>query len=191
MISELCEALLAAHRRHGIDISQDLLPGLPREAIEAETAWFPSRLPDDLIALYGWRNGQPEDAWNSQNVLWFRDMQFTSLQRARDEYVSMMDSYGLDNDPASEGIDLRMCFPFASFNGGWYVVPCEGPRLDSRFPFPVVSVFQGISIYFDSIETMLRTCVDWRVASSWSGDDWELPEHLEMEIWRRYNQGRR
>jgi hypothetical protein len=187
VISNLCEALLRAYRDRGKEVSGELLPGLTCAEVEARTSWFPAPLPGPVFELYGWRNGQPEDAWVTENVLWFRDMQFTSLERAKDEYCSMMASYGVDNSRELEGIELRTSFPFASFNGGWYVVPCTGHDLGADYAYPVVSVFQGIDVYFHSIESMLKTCIDWRLASRLVGDDWELPEDRERSIWQQHN----
>jgi hypothetical protein len=116
-------------------------------------------------------------------------MQFTSLERAKEEYQSMIASYGVGNSRELEGIELRTSFPFASFNGGWYVVPCTGHDLDAEHAYPVVSVFQGIDVYFHSIESMLTTCIDWRLASTLVDDAWELEEGLERAIWRKHNPG--
>jgi hypothetical protein len=189
VIGKLCEALLQAYRDRGQDLSAELLPGLSRAEIATRVSWFPAPLPEPLLELYGWRNGQPEDAWSTERVLWFRDMQFTSLERAQEEYQSMMDSYGVGNSREAEGIELRTSFPFASFNGGWYVIPCASHDLDPRHAFPVVSVFQGIDVYFHSIERMLETCIDWRLASKLVNDDWELDEDRERTIWCHHNPG--
>lgn len=101
----------------------------------------------------------------------------------------MMQSYGVGNSRASEGIELRTSFPFASFNGGWYVLPCAGHDLDARHLLPVVSVFQGIGIHFFSLEAMLDTCAEWALASSCGANGLELSEQSEMTIWQRHNPG--
>lgn len=188
-IFTLCDSLVEAYRTRGEDLESALLPGLSQREIESRTRWFPAALPQSLLELYTWRNGQPDDAWNTDKVLWFRDMQFASLERAEAEYRSMMDSYGVGNSRQLEGIELRTSFPFASFNGGWYVVPCQGHDLKPSYPFPVVNVFQGIDIYFHSVERMLETCIEWRLASVRLDDSWELSERKEREIWRRHNPG--
>jgi len=153
--------------------------------------WFPAPIPEPLRELYSWRNGQPKDAWESKHVFWFRDMQFTSLQRAAFEYRSMMESYGsVDADNIKyHGIALATSFPFASFNGGWYVIPCAPHTIDRTHPLPVVGVMEGVDVYFHSLEKMLDTCIDWRKHSTWEGDGWKLSESMEMEIWRRHNPG--
>lgn len=182
--------LVAAYRDKGVDPGPELSPGLTDGQIAALTSWFPGTFPDALCELYRWRNGQPSDAWDTRAAFWFRDMQFCSLERARLEYESMMQSYGVDNSRQVDGVELRTSFPFASFNGGWYVLPCEGQDLDREHQFAVVSVLQGIDVYFHSIETMLSTCLDWRRASSWSeAEGWILSSSEEMEIWRRHNPG--
>jgi hypothetical protein len=184
-----CEALLAAYRAKGVNPNAELLPGIAAEELRERTRWFPAKVPMPLIELYGWRNGQPNDAWNTKDVFWFRDMQFTCVERARSEYESMMSSYGVGNSRQTQGVDLRDCFPFASFDGGWYVLPCSGQDLARQHPFPVISVFQGIDAYFHSLEAMCETCTAWRLASSQANDVWELPEEEERVIWQRYNPG--
>jgi hypothetical protein len=189
-ISRSCDLLVAAHQEKGVDPSPELSPGLSDDQISSLTTWFPVALPDALRDLYRWRNGQPEDAWNTRAVFNFRDMQFCSLERARFEYESMMESYGVDNSRAVEGIELRTSFPFASFNGGWYVFPCKGQDVDPRNPFAIVVVFQSVDVHFHSIDSMLATCIEWKQSSTWTeAEGWDLPERVEMEIWRRHNPG--
>lgn len=164
-ILSLCDDLLRAYLDKGQDLSSELLPGISDQEIADQTAWFPAPLPAEVKVLFNWHNGQPNDAWNTEKVLWFRDMQFHSIERAKPEYESMMASYGAED---WDGTELRTCFPIASFNGGWLVVPCDGHNLGPRFPFPVICVFQGIDMHFHSIEKMLETCIEWRRASHWT-----------------------
>jgi hypothetical protein len=185
-----CEELLSAYRAKGVDPGPELSPGLTDAQIDELTKWFPARLPDELREPYRWHNGQPNDAWNTRAVFNFRDMQFCSLERAQFEYESMMESYGVDNSRDFEGIELRTSFPFASFNGGWYVYPCDGQDKDPKHPFAIVVVFQDISVHFHSIVSMLATCADWKRASRWSQDEgWDLTPEAEMAIWQRHNPG--
>jgi hypothetical protein len=43
-------------------------------------------------------------------------------------------------------------------------------------------------MYFHSIESMLRTCIDW-VSSPYRENHGVLPEDFEMAVWKRHNPG--
>ena len=99
----------------------------------------------------------------------------------------MMASYGTFPDFYEL---LASSFPFAAFNGGWLVLPCKRQTLDKRLQRPVISVFQGIDVYFYSLQLMVDTCVDWVSHPLYDPKEAAgFPEALEMEIWRRHNPG--
>lgn len=185
----LLEELRTAYEARSLHVSATLLPGLTREEILARCGWFPSPLPEELIALYTWHNGQEQGVWEEEYPFWFRDMGFSRLELAKEEYAMMAGSYGSEPlQPSLDGVDLQHCFPFAAFNGGWYVFPCKGQALSREHPRPIIAVFEGIDVYFHSFESMLRTCIDW-VRHPAYGKGSSLPEGIEMEIWRRHNPG--
>ncbi|MEO0423010.1 MAG: hypothetical protein AAF184_11775 [Pseudomonadota bacterium] len=163
-----------------------LLPGLAGDALDAQLGWFPSTLPQELRELYAWRAGQASDPWDAEFPFWFRDRGFSSIEIAKDEYSSMMESYGVENDPTRDLVNLSDCFPFAAFNGAWYVVPCKGHGFDISVPYPVISVFQDISPHFDSINAMLDTCIAWVEHPDWKSDS-GLDREQERRIWSRFN----
>ncbi len=190
-IAARLDTLLAAYEANGAKTIRDSLqPGLSREQIEQACAWFPARVPEPVIELYQWRNGQASDAWSEDFPFWFRDMSFSSLATAATEYASMMSSYGVDNTLEDDGILLATAFPFAAFNGGWYVVPAEGHKLRTDTEFPVVSVMEGIDLFYHSIEKMLDTCNEWVRADSYDLEDSCLEDEVEEErIWLKHNPG--
>jgi hypothetical protein len=169
--------LLRAFRFKGVSADEGLLPGLSEQDVVRETSWFPAPFPDDLKALYGWRNGQKEDAWSTKHVFEFRGLQFTSVSRARNEYESMMASYGAEGGRDSYHVDLRTCFPFASFNGNWLVLPCDGHDLDPEREFPVVHVAPDFGVFFHSIQSMLDTCIAWV-----SSPEWGRAGHIYLSV---------
>jgi hypothetical protein len=181
------ESLRVAYEAKGQSVSKSLLPPLSEEALRSQCAWFPAPLPPEIVALYAWRNGQAKGAWEEENPFWFRDCGFLNIHLAQLEYKSMMASYGKPEFAVPQ-IDLATCFPFAGFNGGWYVFPCAGQRFDKRLAFPIVSVFQGVDIFYYSLESMVETCVDW---VSHAGDQPGLKdtEGKGLEIWRKHNPG--
>ncbi|MGI9238821.1 MAG: hypothetical protein ACR2QZ_15585 [Woeseiaceae bacterium] len=189
-ISAKLNSLLSAFETHGAEAIRDsLLPGLSREEIQQRSSWFPASVPDPIVDMYMWRNGQANDAWNEPNPFWFRDMSFSSLEIAEAEYQSMVSSYGVDNTLEDDGVVLKTSFPFAAFNGGWYVVPAEEHNMDVENRYPVICVLQGIDWYFVSIEKMLDTCNEWVRCNGYDYQDASLDEESEMRIWKQHNPG--
>ena len=183
------DKLLAAFEAKGCNIASSLQPGLSHAELSARTQWFPANLPPELFELYAWRNGQANDPWNEEFPFWFRDRGFASVEIAKFEYESMMATYGVDCDPEVDGIDLATAFPFAAFNGGWYVLPCSGQSLDTVHEKPVISVLQGINIHFYSLQSMLDICIECVAHPRYEVDEADLPEKVEREIWRHHNPG--
>lgn len=180
------EAMRRAFEAKDLHVSDTLLPPIDAKTLARECAWFPASLPEELIALYGWRGGQAEDAWNTEYPFWFRDDAFCSLRNAQREYLSMMSGYA--SMPGITGLTLTECFPFAAFNGGWLVLPCSAQTLDSRLARPVISVMEGVELFFYSMQTMVDTCLEWISHPLFSADG-SLPPDIELDIWRRHNPG--
>ena len=180
--------LQAAYEAKVLQVSQSLLPPLTEGELRERCAWFPAQLPTELVSLYSWHNGQGHGASDEKYPFWFRDCSFISVDQARAEYKSIMQSYGRPEYRVPE-IDLRTCFPFAAFNGGWYVFPCKGQRYDSRLNSPIISVFQGVGIHYYSIEQMVETCVDWVRQPSYGGEKNTPDEKESMAIWKKHNPG--
>lgn len=189
-IAQKLESLLSAFEAKGADgIRDSMLPGLSREEIAQRSSWFPASLPEPILELYEWANGQANDAWNEPNPFWFRDMGFLSLEGAAAEYKSMMSTYGIDNALEDDGVLLATSFPIAAFNGGWYVVPAEQHELRTANAHPVVCVFEGIDMLYHSVQKMLDTCNEWVRSSSYAYEDASLDEDEEMKIWEKHNPG--
>ena len=184
-LHKLLDKLLAAYESKGMSVSDSLLPPIPELELVKKCNWFPGKLPPQIISLYSWRGGQEKDAWESEFPFWFRDNSFCSIERAEDEYKSMMESYG--SYPQDHEL-LKYSFPFAAFNGGWYVFPTKGQPFSSSLKAPIISVLEGIDIFFFSIESMVLTCLDW-VSHEKYDADYTLPEDIEMKIWRKHNPG--
>jgi len=182
----LMEELRLAYEAKGLHVTESLLPGLNSDEIHRKASWFPSSMPTELLALYQWHNGQKDDAWNTQYPFWIRDCSLTSIERAEFEYSSLMKSYGAQPEDHSM---LKHCFPFASFNGGWMVLPCKGHNLEPRYPKPVIFVLEDISIYFYSMELMARTCIDWVQSGARDESTIRVPEEAELQIWKKHNPG--
>jgi len=168
---------------------ESIQSALSRDEINKRTGWFPASLPEPIIELYAWANGQAKAPWNEPNRFVFRDMGFLSLENAAAEYESMMASYGVDNTVEDDGLALATSFPFAAFNGGWYVVPAGKHSFNTDNPQPVVCVLEGIEMQFHSIPKMLDTCTEWVGTDSYNCEDGELNEREEEAIWVKHNPG--
>ena len=182
----LLEELRLAYEAIGHYVSPTLRPGLKPDEIHARCKWFPTEVPEELLALYGWRNGQEGDAWNNDYPFWIRDCTLSSLEVAELEYGRIMQTYG--SYPEDHEM-LKYSFPFAAFNGGWMVLPCNGHNLFQAYKRPVIFVLQGINIYFYSIELMVRTCIDWVRAGRSEDGVIVFGEDLEMKIWEQHSPG--
>jgi hypothetical protein len=184
-IKEKCERLAAAFEGKGVRVHENLSPGLSRSEILHLTAKIGIRPPEELIELYEWRDGSmlEHDPPDHRNII-FRDNVFISLERAIEEHAMLMGSYGQIE------VDLQACLPISTFDGSWDVVACSPVALAGGLPSPVIRVFQGTEIYFDSIAAMLDTCIEWVSHPAWVQHE-GLPQPIELQIWDRHNPARK
>jgi hypothetical protein len=188
----LLDALRDEFRTRGLEVDRHLRPGLSRDAVVERTRELGLSVPDEIVELYGWHDGQSDEAEFAPDAFQFRDNAFISLERAIVERGQILEFYGgYDTDEyVPLGFDLEQCFPFATYMGSWHVVVCGPHTLASAHPHPVVNVYQGIVVFFHSIELMLRTCIDWVRHPRWSPESHlGLADDVELEIWRRHNPG--
>jgi hypothetical protein len=178
------ETLRLAFEAKAHHVTESLLPAVEEHELRKRCAWFPAPLPVEITALYSWHEGQPLGPWDTKYPFWFRDYGFSSLATAEHSYERIMDSYGAD--PPHREL-LRGAFPFAEFNGGWLVLP-TAPGGFGGLERPVISVHQGINVFFYSINAMIDTSIDWVSHPSWN-DEGLYPASLELEIWRKHNPG--
>lgn len=187
-LHQLLEELRLKFEAKGLNVSGTLLPPLEDHEIREKCDWFPGEIVPELIALYSWRGGQEPGPWDladTDHPFWFRDYAFSSIAIAQQEYRSMMASYGQIPEFHDQ---LETCFPFAAFNGGWLVIPTMPHNFDEKLSRPIVSVMEGVDVFFYSIEKMVETCIDWVSHVAYTGDG-TLPGDVELEIWRKHNPG--
>jgi hypothetical protein len=189
-LHQLLEELCNSFEKKEHNVFPSLLPPLSEQEIELRCkGWFPSKIPKGINNLYTWKGGQEKDAWEEEFPFWFRDMSFISLEQAESEYKSMNESYGVYNTLEEDGVLLKDCFPFAAFNGGWFVVPASKNKWSHKFSEPVICVLQGIEMYYHSIEKMVKTSIECVQHTTWSTEESDLDEKIEMQIWKKYNPG--
>gem|GEM_PF-1696781 len=174
-----------AYESIGVAVSKSLLAPVTEDELKARCSWFPGEITPELVSLYGWHEGQEKSAWEEKHPFMFRDNAFTRLRFAEEEYHSMMSSYG--NIPEHHEL-LKNSFPFAAFDGAWYVLPTKGHPFNTGLKMPIISVHEGIEVYFYSMETMVNTCVEWVNHTDYK-DDYTLPRKVELEIWDKHNPG--
>ena len=185
-IHPLCDALADAFERKGVAVRANLSPGLAREEILRIVEPLGIALPEDVIALYEWRNGHLDEF--SEDVIRFRDNTFISLERAVEEHAQLMSIYALDSTLEEDRVDLQAALPISFFEGSCDVVACGAHLHHDAGDHPVIRVFEGIDMYYPSIESMLRICTEWVSHPDWDAAD-GFPGDAEMEIWQKHVPG--
>ncbi len=178
------DRLLSAYAARSPVTQQYLLPGLTETQILEQTAWFPKPLPREVMSLYQWRNGYSAPKNSDVLPFMFRDYTFLPLKDVEKEYRSMNDTYG--RHPTDTDL-LASSFPFAALGGGWLVIAAVKQGLAPSLERPVISVFQGVSIFFYSVEKMAETCTAWLAHPKHDG--FSIPPKHELEVWRQVNPG--
>lgn len=177
-LAERLEVLADAYAAHGYDVRPNLLPGATVSELDAVESALGVVLPASYRELYGWSAGVV-DSSGTLPCLRFRDEALLPLARVVEERELLLQTYGWFED-----VDGRTVVPFAWFQGSTLVVACGPQRLTSAVPHPVISYFQAIDVYYDSIGAMVETTIAWVSQAAWA--PYETTPN-EMEIWRRYN----
>lgn len=172
------DVLADAYAAHGYDVRPNLLPGATSAELDEVESALGVVLPASYRELYGWSAGTIDDSGTTP-CLRFRDEALLPLTRVIEERARLLQTYGWFED-----VDGRTVAPFGFFQGSVLVVACGPQRLTSAVPHPVIAYFQGIDVYYDSIEAMVETCIAWVSQVRWAPYD-AAPN--EMEIWRRGN----
>ncbi len=64
----------------------------------------------------------------------------------------------------------------------------QRPHIQVILKAPIISMLQGVDIYFFLMGSMVDTCIDW-VSHEAYDEDHTLPQEIEMSIWRKHNPG--
>ena len=177
-VPSLLNALLDASQVGGANVGAELNPGLEQNELLDLLAPLKLQVPQSFMEMYRWRNGCKDDHCG----FYFRDLTFVSLQEAIECREIILTYYALDAD---DPFDYAHFLPFSRLQGkDFFGVLCTPigdlpPAADN-----VISVSEGGNVLnFHSIESMLRTCIDWVDQDAISN------EELELEIWRQHNPG--
>ncbi len=145
------ERIRAWWMQHDPRVAEALLPGLDSRAITEKTSRLPFRLPEEVYALYGWRNGTGSDL--AQPFIWYHD--FMSLDRAVAEHERMtaLSGFPLMRWPAQ-------WFPLFGFEGEHYFI--QG-HTQKRKALPVAFAFLEeplATVCYRNLTTMMLTVAE-------------------------------
>ncbi len=171
------EDLMATYKMAGVETYAELNPSLTRPEVLKLLAPLNLQVPESFLDLYTWRNGCNSDDCGFQ----FRDTVFVPLQDA----IEFRQNILLDYEAvADEYFNPTYFLPFSHFeNGLFYGVQCTPIGTPPPESDAVICVSEGIDTYFYTIESMLRTCIDWVCQDALEN------EELELSIWRQHNPG--
>lgn len=172
------EVLADAFGHHGYDVRSNLLPGATSDELAALEASLEVTLPAAYGELYRWSAGTVDERGTVPRLR-FRDEGLLPLSRVveeRDLLAEVHDWF--------DGVDFGTLAPLAIYEGSVLAVACGPQSLTSLAPHPVIAFFQGIDVYYDSIESMVETAIAWVSQPDWAPYD-QAPN--EIEIWRQHN----
>lgn len=152
-ISQSLEKLVDVLENKGISLRPYLQSGLSRADVQAALNPLSLTPPEDLYELYEWSNGV--DILNTPELL-FGEYQFLPLSDAVQEYEELIKHYS----QVTSSISLAQCFPFASFQGSNCTIYCE-PKPIEGLQHPVIEIYHGVGILFESIDRMAQTVAEW------------------------------
>lgn len=178
------DRLADAFEAHGIPVWSNLRPGASEPELDDIAERLNVVLPEEFRELYRWRNGHVDP--DASNIVTFRDGVFIGLDAIPQAYRDVNSVYGLSPaDPEYVvDVDLSECVPIAEFMGSWLVVACGAQSAISGSQRPVFNAFHGVEPFFDSIDSMVETCIAWVEQSDYDPYS-EAPN--EREIWIAHN----
>jgi len=182
-IAELCDDLATAYEAKGQAVSQNLKSGLSESEYAKAIGFDLQAIPTSVVKLYQWRNGCADE--EAEALFLFRDNCFISADRGKEELNQIRTFYSADDE---NRFDLNRVIPIAAFEGSVFAVVTGKHNFGPGFEYPVVSIFEGIDLFFSSIEAMLQTCIAWVAHPDWNPYD-ALHSDVELEIWQRLNPG--
>jgi cell wall assembly regulator SMI1 len=147
-LTETLERILVWMKKNNPVVAAALKPGLTKSEIADKVSSLPFQLPEEVIALYQWRNGVREDCPGS--FIWYHN--FLSLDRAIHEYEGM------------NGLNLsgwhKNWFPLFDFEGEYYFVPCSKKK-HSALPIGYYFLEETeATVCYTNLTTMMQTALE-------------------------------
>ena len=183
---EKLERLLAAHRAVGEQ--PNLRPGAAEVELAEVEEKFSLKLPSAVRTLWSWRNGSVGNPHGKAlNPLFFYDGCFSGTPDVDYHIASAMEAY-IDPVPEfAEEVREVGWVPIADLHGGSFLVTCGPMSFWPDVEHPVVNVKDEIAVYFDSVESMVDTCIAWFEHPDYRRVD---PGPHVKEIWQARNKHR-
>ena len=157
MIADKLDRPVAAFQSHGM--YPDLRPGATDTELDQLEEALELPLPDDLRALWAWRNGHIPNANPPYDELLFRDKAFIGTPEVLEAREAVLLEASQPEEWRKRTFDPVICIPFAK-GGGFTAVSC-GPQGDAPHLRNSVLELQGeIFTAYESIEKMIDTNIE-------------------------------
>jgi cell wall assembly regulator SMI1 len=182
MMSELhanLEAIAEWHREHNPPSALALQPPLSRETLQTRCKKLPFELPEVLIQLYLWHNGQ------RNNSPFFGAFTFYPLEEALEEYA-----LALESAEKGEQNWKKSWFPVFGFQGDFFVIDLAYARGESPVWLLIGSETE-VPCWYDNLTTMIATLREcFETGACYLDEDEILVEDFELseQIRLRRNQ---
>ena len=158
------DRLLAAH--HALGMEPDLRRGATEDEIDAVEALLSRKLPEAVRTLWSWHDGCLMKAGAAPKPwapLTFRDNWLIGTHEVEPNFELVkpyFDGYLGGSTFLAELSEVGWV-PIAANNGDTYVVSC-GPLKDCPgLDHPVIQLFEGLALAFNSVESMIDTCIEY------------------------------
>ena len=143
------DAILGYLRGMNRPVAGLLQPGISVPELRIKTATFPTRLPEEVILLYGWHNGTRSSQGDMLDDLhFFPGFYFLPIEEAVEHWWNLRDAPGWNLD----WLPL-----FANGGGDFYAAMCGEVKTDGT---PIVGYIMGENkqdVEYESLASMFRT----------------------------------
>ena len=183
MLADKLDRLLAAFKARGRH--PDLRPGATEVELDQIEEALELPLPDELRALWAWRNGHTQQIPQSYDTGFvFRDKFFTGTPEVPKIRKMVLLEASEPEEWRKRTFDPVICIPFA-IGGGFTVVSC-GPQGDApHLPNSVLELQGEIVTAYESIEKMIDTNIEIREVVGRIGS--KADREKAWEIRRKHN----
>ena len=157
-IADKLDRLLAAFQAQGLD--PQLRPGATETELDQLEEALQLTLPEDLRALWAWRNGHSSHPPPFPHVFAFHRKAFIGTPEVLHVRNDVLAYLTEDEEWHQNTFDTAKCIPFANLNAGTVTVSC-GPQGDApHLQHSIVDLHGEMNTSFESIEKMIDTSIE-------------------------------
>lgn len=166
----------------GFQFGAELLPGCSGTEVRKffQSAGLPEPVPDELVELYAWSCGSLRPAHM------FRHFRLTPLIEVQRSILRVRELYASQTEFADAPAPLCDLLPFADHESGWLSVALRLSKSGSTGR-PVIEIGEGIDVVFDSLNALIRTCLEWYRFGFHDAIGVWLDRDTELRIWSSFN----